>query len=74
MVGMTTLIMSRHAPPGFPDDVRWSWSLYGIVLTRPPGKQTDGHAPAYVRGCESGVRGELEAMAGVGKVRRDALN
>jgi hypothetical protein len=26
-------------------NVRWSWSLYGIVLTRPPGIQTDGHAP-----------------------------
>jgi hypothetical protein len=22
---------------GFPDDVRWVWSLYGVVLTRPPG-------------------------------------
>jgi hypothetical protein len=21
---------------GLPDDVRWSWSLYGVVRTRPP--------------------------------------
>jgi hypothetical protein len=25
---------------GFPDDVRWSWSLYGVVLTRPPSIHT----------------------------------
>jgi hypothetical protein len=30
---------------GFPDAVRWSWSLYGVVLTRPPGIHTDGTAP-----------------------------
>jgi hypothetical protein len=29
---------------GFPDYVRWVWSLYGVVLTRPPGINTDGHA------------------------------
>ena len=29
---------------GFPDDVRWSWSLYGVVFT-PRGINTDGHAP-----------------------------
>jgi hypothetical protein len=29
---------------GFADAVRWSWSLYGVVLTRPPGINTDGHA------------------------------
>jgi hypothetical protein len=29
---------------GFPDDVRWSWSLYGVVLI-PRGINTDGHAP-----------------------------
>lgn len=22
-----------YEPHGFPDDVRWSWSLYGVVLT-----------------------------------------
>jgi hypothetical protein len=65
MVGMTTLIMSRHAPPGFPDDVRWSWSLYGIVLTRPPGIHTDGHAPTF-EAAKAEVRSGLEAMAGVG--------
>jgi hypothetical protein len=30
---------------GFPDAVRWSWSLHGVVLTRPPSIQTDGFAP-----------------------------
>jgi hypothetical protein len=30
---------------GFPDDVRFFWSLHGVVLTRPPGIPTDGHAP-----------------------------
>ena len=30
---------------GFPDHVRWVWSLYGVVLTRPPGIPTDGNAP-----------------------------
>jgi hypothetical protein len=29
---------------GFPDDVRWVWSLYGVVLTRPPDIHTDGAA------------------------------
>jgi hypothetical protein len=31
-------VYERH---GFPDDVRWLWSLYGVVLTRPPGIHTD---------------------------------
>jgi hypothetical protein len=30
---------------GIADAVRWSWSLYGVVLTRPPGINADGHAP-----------------------------
>jgi hypothetical protein len=30
---------------GFPDAVRFFWSLHGVVLTRPPGIHTDGHAP-----------------------------
>ena len=30
---------------GFPDEVRFFWSLHGVVLTRPPGIHTDGHAP-----------------------------
>ena len=29
---------------GFPDEVRFFWSLHGVVLTRPPGIHTDGHA------------------------------
>jgi hypothetical protein len=32
---------------GFPDHVRWVWSLYGVVLTRPPGIGTEGHAPTF---------------------------
>jgi hypothetical protein len=28
---------------GFPDEVRFFWSLHGVVLTRPPGIHTDGH-------------------------------
>jgi hypothetical protein len=30
---------------GFPDEVRFFWSLHGVALTRPPGIHTDGHAP-----------------------------
>jgi hypothetical protein len=30
---------------GFAEDVRWFWSLYGVVLTRPPDIHTDGAAP-----------------------------
>ena len=29
---------------GFPDEVRFFWSLHGVVLTIPPGIHTDGHA------------------------------
>jgi hypothetical protein len=35
-------IYERH---GFPDAVRFFWSLHGVVLTRPPSVHTDGHAP-----------------------------
>ena len=28
---------------GFPDEVRFFWSLHGVVLTRPQGIHTDGH-------------------------------
>ena len=31
---------------GFSDAVRFSWSLYGVVLTRPPEIQTGGHEPS----------------------------
>jgi hypothetical protein len=27
---------------GFPDEVRFFWSLHGVVLTRPPSIRTDG--------------------------------
>jgi hypothetical protein len=30
--------------PGFPDHGRWVWSLYGVVLIRPPGIHIDGAA------------------------------
>ena len=29
---------------GFPDEVRFFWSLHGVVLTRPPSTNTDGAA------------------------------
>jgi hypothetical protein len=29
---------------GFPDEVRFFWSLHGVVLTRPPSMHTDGTA------------------------------
>jgi hypothetical protein len=29
---------------GFAPDVRWEWSVHGIVLTRPPGIRTNGAA------------------------------
>ena len=36
-------IYERH---GFPDAVRFFWSLHGIVLTRPSDIHTDGHMPS----------------------------
>jgi hypothetical protein len=36
-------IYERH---GFPTEVRFFWSLYGLVLTRPPGIPTDGSEPS----------------------------
>jgi hypothetical protein len=36
-------IYERH---GFPDAVRFFWSLHGVVLTRPPDIHTDGHMPS----------------------------
>jgi hypothetical protein len=58
---------------GFPDDVRFYWSLHGIVLTRAPGIHTDGAAPTLGAG-QGGVRGELEAMAGGGEAGRGAVS
>ena len=37
---------------GFSDAVRFFWSLHGVVLTRPPGIHTDGHA-AHPRGAKA---------------------
>jgi hypothetical protein len=34
---------------GFPDEVRFFWSLHGVVLTRPPSIHTDGHAQHQFR-------------------------
>jgi hypothetical protein len=34
---------------GFPDKVRFFWSLHGIVLTRPPSVNTDDGAATWMR-------------------------
>jgi hypothetical protein len=39
------LIGRIYERKGFPNDVRFFWSLHGIVLTRPPDINTDGHTP-----------------------------
>src|SRR3979490_166575 len=57
----------------FPDDVRFYWSVHGIVLTRAPGIHTDGAAPTLGAG-QGGVRSELEAMAGGGEAGRGAVS
>jgi hypothetical protein len=38
------LIGRIHERRGFPDAVRFFWSMHGVVLTRPPGIHTDGAA------------------------------
>ena len=40
------LIGRIYERKGFPDDVRFFWSLLGVVLTRPPDIRTDGHTPS----------------------------
>lgn len=40
------LIGRIYERKGFPDDVRFFWSLHGAVLTRPPDIHTDGHTPS----------------------------
>ena len=40
------LIGRIYERKGFPDDVRFFWSLHGVVLTRPPDIHTDGHMPS----------------------------
>ena len=37
---------------GFPDEVRFFWSLHGVVLTRPPSIHTDG-TPANREGAKA---------------------
>jgi hypothetical protein len=41
------LIGRIYERKGFPDDVRFFWSLHGVVLTRPPDIRTDGHTPSH---------------------------
>ena len=52
---------------GFPDAVRFFWSLHGVVLTRPPDIHTDGHTPSLEAAkAEFGVRhGQLRHPAEV---------
>jgi hypothetical protein len=38
------LIGRTYERNGFPDEVRFFWSLHGVVLTRPPSIRTDGTA------------------------------
>jgi hypothetical protein len=40
------LIGRIYERKGFPNDVRFFWSLHGIVLTRPPDIHTDGYTPS----------------------------
>jgi hypothetical protein len=49
---------------GFPDDVRFFWSLHGVVLTRAPDIHTSGHE-RFARNGEGAVQVELGALAGV---------
>jgi hypothetical protein len=42
-------IYERH---GFPDEVRFFWSLHGVVLTRPPSIHIDG-TPANREGAKA---------------------
>jgi hypothetical protein len=42
---MRLSVMAITALRAFPDDVRFYWSLHGVVLTRAPGIHTDGAAP-----------------------------
>ena len=39
------LIGRIYEREGFPDEVRFFWSLHGVVLTPPPSVHTDGFAP-----------------------------
>jgi hypothetical protein len=57
---------------GFPDAVRFFWSLHGVVLTRPPDIHTDGYTPSLEAG-QSGVQEELAALVGVGGAARGRM-
>jgi hypothetical protein len=46
---------------GFRDDVRWSSSRYGVVLTT--ARHTHRWRRGDAGGCKGRVRGELEAVA-----------
>ena len=43
-LGILWLIGRIYERNGFPDEVRFFWSLHGVVLTRPPSTNTDGAA------------------------------
>ena len=57
---------------GFPDEVRFFWSLHGVVLTRPPSIHTDGTAANLEVGAVSKELGCLESVGenGGGTVTR----
>jgi hypothetical protein len=40
------LIGRIYEGKGFPDAVRFFWSLHGVALTRAPDIHTDGHTPS----------------------------
>jgi hypothetical protein len=40
------LIGRIYERKGFPDAVRFFWSLHGVALTRAPDIHTDGHTPS----------------------------
>ena len=56
-------IYERH---GFPDNVRCSGLLHGVVLTQPPSVHTDGTA-AESGGGEGAVSEELGCLEGMGE-------
>ena len=56
----------------FPDAVRFFWSLYGVVLTRPPGVHTDG-AAASLEAAKAEFRKCLGSLEGVGEDGRGRL-
>ena len=57
---------------GFPDDVRWVWSLHGIALSKPLGIHSDGRA-ATLEAAKAEFQAKLEAVVGGGEVRRGAV-